>query len=100
MFTRALGPAKLHSLLLRLSAMLQLCGRHMCKHDSLPSACMQGVNAHPRDYLNIFCLGNREPVEPNAPPPPKAAKPGSRQVSTCPLINARIISRTLLTPIY
>jgi hypothetical protein len=41
---------------------------------------MQGVKAHPRDYLNVFCLGNREPVEPNAPPPPKSAKPKSRQV--------------------
>ena len=41
---------------------------------------VQGVNAHPRDYLNVFCLGNREPVDPQAPPPPKSAKPGSRQV--------------------
>ena len=44
---------------------------------------VQGVKAHPRDYLNVFCLGNREPVEPNAPPPPKSAKPKSRQVISC-----------------
>jgi phospholipase D1/2 len=39
----------------------------------------KGVDAHPRDYLNIFCLGNREPVDPNVPPPTTEPKAGSLQ---------------------
>ncbi len=39
------------------------------------------MNAHPRDYLNIFCLGNREPEDPSVPKPTKEPKLGSVQVS-------------------
>ncbi len=40
----------------------------------------QGSDAHPRDFLNIFCLGKREPEIPGVPPPAKSPKPGSPQV--------------------
>lgn len=41
---------------------------------------MQGSEAHPRDYLNIFCLGKREPEVPGTPAPTKQPKPKSPQV--------------------
>lgn len=40
---------------------------------------IKGSKAHPKDYLNIFCLGTREPEIPGMKPPPKSPKPGSPQ---------------------
>ena len=49
----------------------------------------QGSNAHPRDFLNVFCLGKREPEIPGLPPPAKSAKPGSPQVLPATSSNLR-----------
>mmetsp|Transcript_9813 Transcript_9813/g.29512 ORF Transcript_9813/g.29512 Transcript_9813/m.29512 type:complete len:978 (-) Transcript_9813:2047-4980(-) len=40
---------------------------------------LKGSEAHPRDYLNIFCLGKREPEVPGTPAPTKQPKPKSPQ---------------------
>lgn len=40
---------------------------------------IKGSKAHPKDYLNLFCLGTREPEIPGMAKPPKSPKPGSPQ---------------------
>lgn len=44
----------------------------------------------PQDYLNFFCLGNREEISANEPPPAEGPGAGTPQVSITKLITCKI----------
>ena len=60
--------------------------------EALKEERLDGIH-HPTDYLNFFCLGNREPSQGNEPPP--MATPNDSQVISCAFYVINQISKSI-----